>query len=80
MARRGSNLRFVVGVLLCMMAVVTSVYGFVRLTSVLDQGGYGTSAQHGALLVLGLGGALLATGIATVIWDVSQRYESPDKP
>lgn len=77
---RGSSLRFVFGLSLCLVAIVVTVYGFVRLATVLDQGGYGTPAQRNALGVLGLAGALLAAGIATIIWDVSKRYEEPDRP
>jgi hypothetical protein len=75
--RRGSILRFVVGILLCVAALVTTVYGFFRLASVLEQGGYGTPAVRDALIVLGFAGALLSGGIATIIWDVSNRYEDP---
>jgi hypothetical protein len=42
---------------------------------VLERGGYGTPAVRDALIVLGVAGALLAAGIATVIWDISKRYE-----
>jgi hypothetical protein len=60
------------------MALVTTVYGFFRLATVLEQGGYGTPAVRDALVVLGLAGALFAGGIATIIWDVSRRYEDPN--
>ena len=73
-------MRFVVGIVLCVMALVTTVYGFFRLASVLEQGGYGTPAVRDALVVLGLAGALFASGIATIIWDVSNRYEDPTRP
>jgi formate hydrogenlyase subunit 3/multisubunit Na+/H+ antiporter MnhD subunit len=75
--RRGSILRFVVGVLLCAGSIVVTIYGFFRLASVLEGGGYGTPAVRDALVVLGFAGALLAAGIATIIWDVSNRYEDP---
>jgi hypothetical protein len=75
--RRGSAVRFALGVFLCLAALVVTVYGFVRLATVLDQGGYGTPAQRNALAVLGLAGGLFAAGIATIIWDVSERYEKP---
>ncbi len=78
--RRGSIRRFLVGVLLCVVALGTTVYGFFHLASVLEQGGYGTPAVRDALIVLGLAGALLAAGIATIIWDVSNRYEDPPRP
>jgi hypothetical protein len=78
--RRGSIARFVVGILLFVAAIGTTVYGFIRLASVLEQGGYGTPAVRDALIVLGVAGALLAAGIATIIWDVSNRYEDPTGP
>ena len=74
---RGSIRRFAIGLLLCVIALALTVYGFFRLAGVLEQGGYGTPAVRDALLVLGGGGALLAAGIATIIWDVSKRYEDP---
>jgi formate hydrogenlyase subunit 3/multisubunit Na+/H+ antiporter MnhD subunit len=72
-------IRLAVGTLLCAVAVATTVYGFVRLTGVLEQGGYGTPAVRNALIILGVAGALLATGVATIIWDISQRYEKPSR-
>jgi hypothetical protein len=52
-----------------------AVIGFARLFGVLEGGGYGTSAMRTALVVLGVAGACLATGIATLIWEISKRYE-----
>jgi hypothetical protein len=63
--------------MLCVVALATTVYGFLQLASVLERGGYGTPAVRNALIVLGLAGALLAAGIATIIWDISNRYEDP---
>ena len=68
-------MRFFVGVLLILVALGVTVFGFFNLAGVLEQGGYGTPAMRRALGVLGLAGALLAAGIATVIWDISKRYE-----
>lgn len=68
-------IRLLIGILLCVSALVTAVYGFLRLAGVLEQGGYGTPAVRDALIVLGTAGALLAGGIATIIWDISKRYE-----
>jgi hypothetical protein len=67
--------RLFAGVLLIVLAIGVTVYGFINLAGVLDRGGYGTPAMRAALGVLGFAGALLAAGIATVIWDVSKRYE-----
>ena len=69
-------MRLVLGMLLIVVAILVTVYGFFNLASVLEQNGYGTPAMRGALGVLGLAGALLASGIATVIWDISKRYEN----
>jgi hypothetical protein len=74
---RGSPLRFTIGLLLCLIALVLTAYGFFRLAGVLERGGYGTPAVRDALIVLGGGGALLSAGIATIIWDLSKRYENP---
>jgi hypothetical protein len=73
----GSALRLIVGIACIVAALVTTVYGFFNLARVLEGGGYGTSAQRNALLVLGGAGALLAAGIAIIIWDISKRYEHP---
>jgi hypothetical protein len=59
------------------IALTTAALGFARLISVLDRGGYGTSTMRLALFVLGVAGAFLAAGIATIIWDLSKRYENP---
>jgi formate hydrogenlyase subunit 3/multisubunit Na+/H+ antiporter MnhD subunit len=68
-------IRLATGIALCIAALITTVYGFLRLAGVLEQGGYGTPAVRNALIVLGVAGALLAGGIATIIWDISKRYE-----
>ena len=57
-----------------------AVIGFVRLITVLEGGGYGTPPMRQALLILGTAGAFLASGIATLIWDIAKRYESPGQP
>ena len=69
-------LRLLAGTVLIIVAVTTTIIGFVRLITVLEGGGYGTSAMRMALVTLGLAGACLAGGIATVIWDIAKRYEN----
>ena len=76
----GSTLRLLIGATLVITAVSTALIGFVRLITVLENGGYGTGAMRAALFVLGVAGALLAAGIAIVIWDIAKRYESPSEP
>jgi Na+-transporting NADH:ubiquinone oxidoreductase subunit NqrD len=71
----GSTLRLLTGLVLTMVAMATAVIGFSRLFGVLEAGGYGTSAMRNALVILGASGALFASGIATLIWEVSKRYE-----
>lgn len=68
-------MRLLAGALLILVAITVTVYGFFNLASVLESGGYGTPAMRRALAVLGGAGALLAAGIAIMIWDISQRYE-----
>jgi hypothetical protein len=70
----GSTLRLLAGAVLIIVALATTAIGFVRLISVLEGGGYGTSAMRGALAILGAAGACLAAGIATVIWDIAKRH------
>ena len=72
-------LRLLAGVVMLVVAVTTAALGFLRLISVLDGGGYGTPAMRYALIVLGAAGALLAGGVATLIWDIAQRYETGDR-
>lgn len=74
---RGSGARLLGGAVLIIVALVTAVYGFLSLVRVLDGGGYGTAAMRWAFVLLGTAGALLAGGIATLIWDIAKRYETP---
>jgi hypothetical protein len=60
--------------------MATALVGFVRLITVLESGGYGTQSMRTALVVLGAAGACFAGGIATLIWEISKRYESPSEP
>ena len=71
-----SSLRLLVGSILIVVALTTAVLGFIRLITVLEGGGYGTSAMRYALVTLGFAGACLAAGIATVIWEIAKRYEN----
>lgn len=73
----GSGWRLLFGALLFIVAMVIAVYGFLSLVRVLNSGGYGTPPMRIALATLGVAGACFAAAIATIIWDISQRYESP---
>ena len=72
---KGSSTRLLLGATLVVAAVALALVGFVRLVTVLEGGGYGTSAMRGALIVLGVSGASFSAGIATLIWDISKRSE-----
>ena len=71
----GSAIRVLIGIVLVLAALATTLIGFVRLIRLLESGGYGTPPMRSALVVLGGAGALLAAGIATIIWDIAKRYE-----
>jgi hypothetical protein len=73
----GSVLRLLTGVMLMIVALTIATVGFLQLIRVLDGGGYGSPAMRQALIVLGSAGACLAAGVATLIWDISKRYENP---
>lgn len=72
----GSTLRVLSGAVLIILGLALALAGFLRLIDVLEGGGYGTSAMRLAFLILGAAGAALATGIATLIWDIAKRYEN----
>jgi hypothetical protein len=72
----GSTLRLIIGSVLAVGSVLTAVFGFVTLIRTLEGGGYGTPAMRQALMILGAAGAGLGAGVATIIWDISKRYEN----
>lgn len=72
---RGSGVRLMLGLVLFFGSLIVAVLGFTRLVDVLDHGGYGTPSMRNALLILGGAGAGLASGLATLIWDVAKRFE-----
>jgi hypothetical protein len=74
-ADQGSTLRLLAGLVFTIIAMAVAVIGFSRLFTLLEAGGYGTPAMRTALVMLGVAGACLATGIATLIWEISKRYE-----
>jgi hypothetical protein len=72
----GSPLRLVIASVLLVVAFAVAVIAFAWLIDVLEHGGYGTPPMRNALLLLGMSGAALAGGIATMIWDIAKRYEN----
>jgi hypothetical protein len=73
---QGSDLRLVIGSVLVVTSLLTAVFGFVTLIRTLESGGYGTAAMRHALIILGAAGAGLGAGVATIIWEISKRYEN----
>jgi hypothetical protein len=76
----GSTVRLLIGAVLVIAAAAMAMLGFLQLIRVLEGGGYGTPAMVYALMTMGTAGALLAGGIATLIWDIAKRYESAGQP
>jgi predicted Na+-dependent transporter len=74
-AGSGSTIRLLIGLVFTFVAMATAAIGFSRLFNLLEAGGYGKPEVRTALIILGIAGACLATGIATLIWEVSKRYE-----
>ena len=72
--QRGSPARYVFGMVCLIGAMVTIPVGFVQMIQALERGGYGTSSTTLALAWFGLGGGLLALGIALLIWEISVRH------
>lgn len=70
----GSPIRYVLGAVCLIGAMVALPAGFILMVRALDRGGYGTERVTYALLTLGLGGGLLGLGIALLIWEISVRY------
>ena len=70
----GSSVRYVIGIVSLVAALVTLAAGFVMLVLALERGGYGTSSVDMALYGLGVGGAFLGIGIVLVIWELSVRH------
>ncbi len=71
---RGSPIRYVIGLVSLVSALVAIPAGGVQMVRTLERGGYGTSSIDYALVWLGIGGGLLAIGIALLIWELSVRH------
>jgi hypothetical protein len=72
--KRGSPARYIAGMVCLLGAMVTIPAGFVQMILALERGGYGTTANTIALAWIALGGGLLGTGIALLIWELSIRH------
>jgi hypothetical protein len=72
--QRGSSIRYVIGMVSLISALVTLPAGGLQMVRALERGLYGTDSIDRALLVLGAGGGLLGLGIALLIWEMSVRH------
>jgi hypothetical protein len=72
--QRGSPVRWVVGMVSLLGALVALPAGGVQMVRALERGGYGTGAVDVALLWLAVGGGLLGIGISLIIWELSVRH------
>ena len=70
-----SFVRALVGLLSLVASLVVVGVGMVMLVAAMNAGERGTGPWYGALAVLGVGGGLLAAGIALLIWEMSIRYD-----
>lgn len=70
-----SFVRALLGVVSLCAALVVVAAGFVLLIASMQAGEHGTRRWFYALAVLGVGGGLLAAGIALLIWEMSIRYD-----
>ena len=71
---RGSPIRYVSGIVLLVLALVTILSGGFMMVGALERGGYGTASVDRALAVIAGGGAFLAIGISLLIWELSIRH------
>jgi hypothetical protein len=69
----GSPIRYIVGLVSLIGAMVALSAGGLQMVRTLERGGYGTSSIDYAVALLALGGGLLGLGIALLIWEVSAR-------
>ena len=72
--QRGSSIRYVIGMVSLIGALVALPAGGIQMVRTLERGGYGTSGIDVALMWLGGGGALLGIGVSLMIWELSVRH------
>ena len=74
---RRNTVRTVIAATSLVSALVVIVLGFALLIGTIQQGTPTPDGMRLSLGVLGLGGGLLATGIALMIWETAERYNLP---
>lgn len=68
-----SQVRLTVGVLCFLASLGVLPFAFTQLNDALEGPGYGSPEVRVALIVLGVGGAMLGTGVALLIWETAVR-------
>jgi len=74
---RRNTVRTVIAATSLVSALIVIVLGFALLIGTIQQGTPTADGMRLSLGVLGLGGGLLATGIALMIWETAERYNLP---
>jgi hypothetical protein len=74
---RPSLLRGVVGWTSLLLSLILLVMSAVMLVRALEVQGDGSPDMRGALVWMGTAGALMANGIALLIWEYSVRHHIP---
>jgi hypothetical protein len=69
-----SPLRWLVGVVSLVAALVILGVSFVQMIRGLESAGYGSPTVTTALVWMSLGGGLLGLGMALMIWELSVRH------
>jgi dipeptide/tripeptide permease len=72
-----STIRTVIAATSLVSALIVIVIGFALLVTTIQRGTPTPEGMWLSLGVLGLGGGLLATGIALMIWETAERYNLP---
>jgi hypothetical protein len=72
--QQGSPVRYVIGMVALLGALVALPAGGIQMVRTLERGGYGTTDIDVALMWLSAGGALLGIGISLIIWELSVRH------
>ena len=71
---QGSQIRTIAAVVCLFASFVILPAGFLQMVRSLERGGYETGGVSLSFWTLGLGGGLLGTGIALIIWELSIRH------
>ncbi|MBM3781030.1 MAG: hypothetical protein FJW29_05045 [Acidobacteria bacterium] len=72
-----NTIRTVIAATSLVSALIVIVIGFALLVSTIQRGTPTPDGMRLSLGVLGLGGGLLAAGIALMIWETAERYNLP---